>query len=493
MSKYKYQVTVGGKTYLTTTLAEAKALQAKRNPTPAYHRSRGEAEYLLAEDSYRKAQALRRRGDASGSHDALIHAHRMAALAEADLLDGASPKAADAKRLAWWKAYSGLAADKRRNPKRNPSLLTLAALGGVGYALLHKPATKPQTTRERAIRHFGQKPPTPTRDMMAENRRYLVWAYDDETGWYESVTRRSYQSAMATGVWQASYENDPKFAVQEYRDGRWMPASVVERPAGGWRPKGDPDKLRNPRKVRNPYLHKFIPPGGKGYQYVYSEEDVAKRHAKKAQRIEQLKAKEDALKRGVKRDVAAGDPTALAVGLILTTYERPGNPGSAKAGHYGVTGWQCRHLTASGRKAAIDYIGKSGVHQTKEITEPYLVRALSQRQRECKRKGGQLIPTNASAVNRYLDSYDISAKDLRTFGANTEMQKELSRVRAAGPALSTLKTRDVKKALKAEFNAALAVVAGKLGHTTSVLRKQYLVQGIEPLYLESGRVLTTFV
>jgi hypothetical protein len=48
----------------------------------------------------------------------------MAALAEADLLDGASPKAADAKRLAWWKAYSGLAADKRRNPSinvRNPS------------------------------------------------------------------------------------------------------------------------------------------------------------------------------------------------------------------------------------------------------------------------------------------------------------------------------------------------------------------------------------
>jgi hypothetical protein len=95
-----------------------------RNPSPAYHRTRGDAELVLAEDSYRKAQTLRRRGNASGSHDALIHAHRMAALAEADLLDGASPKAADAKRLAWWKAYSGLAADKRRNPSlnvRNPS------------------------------------------------------------------------------------------------------------------------------------------------------------------------------------------------------------------------------------------------------------------------------------------------------------------------------------------------------------------------------------
>lgn len=102
-------------------LLEQRDLLAKRrNPTAAYHRSRGEAEMVLAEDSYRKAGALRKRGDASGSHDALIHAHRMAALAEADLLDGASPKAAEAKRLAWWKAYSALAADHRK--KRNPGL-----------------------------------------------------------------------------------------------------------------------------------------------------------------------------------------------------------------------------------------------------------------------------------------------------------------------------------------------------------------------------------
>lgn len=90
----------------------------QRNPTPAYHRSRGEAELVLAEDAYRKASAMRRRGNASGSHDALIHAHRMAALAESDLLDGASPRAAEAKRLAWWKAYSALAADKKRNPAK---------------------------------------------------------------------------------------------------------------------------------------------------------------------------------------------------------------------------------------------------------------------------------------------------------------------------------------------------------------------------------------
>lgn len=244
--------------------------------------------------------------------------------------------------------------------------------------------------------------------------------------------------------------------------------------------------------VSNPYLSKFIPPGGKYYQYVYSEEDVAERHAKKAQKIEGLKSRERALRDAVRRDVQAGDPVALAVGLILTTYERPGNNESAATGHYGVTGWECRHLSFSGRRAIIDYIGKSGVHQTKVISDPVLVAALQDRYRQCSRDGSKILGVSASAVNRYLDSFDVSAKDLRTFGANTEMQKELAKARAAGPNLETLKARDVKKTLKAEFNSALGIVAGRLGHTTSVLRKQYLVQGIEPAYMENGTVLRAF-
>lgn len=93
--------------------------EMKRNPTAAYHRARGDAELFLAEDAYGKAQAMSRRGDAKGAHDSYIHAHRMAALAESDLLDGASPKAAQAKGLAWWKAYSHLAqSTKKRNPAK---------------------------------------------------------------------------------------------------------------------------------------------------------------------------------------------------------------------------------------------------------------------------------------------------------------------------------------------------------------------------------------
>lgn len=251
--------------------------------------------------------------------------------------------------------------------------------------------------------------------------------------------------------------------------------------------------IRNPRHlVRNPYAKKFIPPGGKYVQYVYSPEDVAKRHAAKASRISALKAKEAALRDAVRRDVGRGDVTALAVGLILETYERPGNAASARTGHYGVTGWECRHMNLKKNIAVLDYVAKSGVHQTKTIRTPWLVRGLQARNQYCKAKGTRLLPVSASSVNRYLADYDVSAKDLRTFGANTEMQRELKSIRDAGPPLGSLKPRDVAKVLKAEFNAALGVVAAKLGHTTSVLRKQYLVQTLEPAYLATGAIIKTF-
>ena len=250
---------------------------------------------------------------------------------------------------------------------------------------------------------------------------------------------------------------------------------------------------RNPRRlVQNPYKDKILLPSG-NIQYVYGEEDVAKRQREKAQRIEGFKAREEALLRAVKRDVAKGDDTALAIGLIMATYERPGNAESARDGHYGVTGWECRHLSKEGKSAvALDYVGKSGVQQHKVVSDPALVRALLARQRACKRRGERLLDTSPSSINRYLADYGVRAKDLRTFGANVEMQAELTRLRKAGPRLSSLKPRDLKRTLKAEFMAAVATVAGKMGHTTTMLRRQYLVKEMEPTYVATGRVVKSF-
>jgi hypothetical protein len=59
----------------------------------------------------------------------------MAALAEADLLDGGSPKAATAQELTWWKSYAELDADHRRKHEtvrktRNPGIVEVSVRGG---------------------------------------------------------------------------------------------------------------------------------------------------------------------------------------------------------------------------------------------------------------------------------------------------------------------------------------------------------------------------
>jgi Eukaryotic DNA topoisomerase I, catalytic core len=300
-------------------------------------------------------------------------------------------------------------------------------------------------------------------------------------------TRQCLPNDRSIDVHLASRSNiDPatgKARKSMYARGRAVPWA----PVAYWRPAAQ----RNPHNlVVNPYKEKILLPSG-NVQYVYSEQDIAKRHAEKAQRIEQLKTKEQRLRSAVKQGTEAGDPVATAVAMIMATYERVGNNESAAEGHFGVTGWQARHFTREGSKYRIDYVGKSGVEQTKVIDQPWLVQALAQHLRK-KRKNERVLPVSASTVNRYLEEYDVSAKDLRGYGANTEMQRELTRARKKGPALATLKPKDVIKTLKAEFNAALAVVAAKLGHTTSVLRKQYLVQDMEPLYTESGAVLRSF-
>ena len=278
----------------------------------------------------------------------------------------------------------------------------------------------------------------------------------------------------------ATAPNGTRYACSTLREARLVESGRTQR--------SRPRRRRSP--VHNPYIDKIQFPSG-NWGYIYSPEDVAKRHAQKAKKIAGLKARYKSLEQFVRRDVKAGNPVALAVALIMETYERPGNSESAKDGHFGVTGWQCRHLRWQGGKAIVAYVAKSGVEQAKTISDPLLVAALRAQAKGC-RPGSKLVPTTAATVNRYLKAFSISAKDLRTYGANTEMQHALASARRSGPDLAALKERDRAKALKAEFQAALTRVAGKLGHTTAVLKKQYLVAGIEPLYLSTGNVLKEF-
>ena len=232
--------------------------------------------------------------------------------------------------------------------------------------------------------------------------------------------------------------------------------------------------------------------------YQYGPRQVANRHKEKAERIEGLRGRIGDLRGRIKADLKSKDPetrlTALAIALIDATYERVGNDESADNGHYGVTGWTMDHITFSkdGKRATIKYVGKSGVKHEKKIDDSNLVNALKAC---CGDKGKDEhilsegdVRVKSSMVNDYLRKFDITAKDLRGFHANREMQERLRAIRRDGPELPHAR-KDRDAILKDEFAQALEGAAKAVGHESSTLRKQYLVPWLEDTYMKDGTII----
>lgn len=228
--------------------------------------------------------------------------------------------------------------------------------------------------------------------------------------------------------------------------------------------------------------------------YIYSDRQVAERNRAKAEKVEHLRKQIDKLRKQVQKDLSSKDEhtraTALAVALMDATYERVGNDESAKKGHFGVTGWQVKHLRFHGDKVTIKYVGKSGVKHEKVIDTAVAVRALRDAVKG-KKPDDEVVECDADDVNDYLEPFGVSAKDIRGYHANAEMQARLKAIRAKGKKLPTDK-KEREKILKAEFKEALEETADAVGHEPSTLRSQYLVPGLESSYLSDGDIPDRF-
>ena len=228
--------------------------------------------------------------------------------------------------------------------------------------------------------------------------------------------------------------------------------------------------------------------------YLYSERQVALRNKKKAERLEKLGKGLKKLRAQVKQDLKSSDPetrlTALAVALMDHTYERVGNDSSASDGHFGVTGWQRKHMSFGSGGTTIKYVGKSGVKQEKKITDAGIRKALKDAYDGLKGDDTCVLSwddgcVTADKVNSYLKPFEVTAKDIRGYHANEEMRKALKQFRK-GTLPSDKKEREKK--LKEEFKQALEMTAKAVGHESATLKNQYLVPGLEDNYLKDGSV-----
>lgn len=230
--------------------------------------------------------------------------------------------------------------------------------------------------------------------------------------------------------------------------------------------------------------------------YEYSDRQVANRNKKKAERIDKLKKSMGKLRAKYKSDLSSDDEdkaqTALAVALIDHTYERVGNDGSAKDGHFGVTGWRKKHISFGSGGCTIKYVGKSGVDHDKKVTDGAIKKALKRAYDAASGDNAEVLPdATAEKVNAYLKDFDVTAKDLRGYHANREMQERLKAMRSKGKDLPEDK-KDREKILKKEFLKALEETADTVGHEPSTLRSQYLVDALEESYMKDGSVPAKF-
>jgi len=237
--------------------------------------------------------------------------------------------------------------------------------------------------------------------------------------------------------------------------------------------------------------------GGKTTVYVYSERQIANRNKAKAERIQKLSGAIKKLRTKVKKDLESKDPeksrTALAVALMDHTYERVGNEGSAKDGHFGVTGWQRKHVSFGKDGAFIKYVGKSGVKHEKKVTDSAIRSALKAAYDSLEGDDTGVLEwdggkVTAEKVNQYLEPFDVTAKDIRGFHANDQMRVNLKSLRSKGGKLPEDKKKREDK-LKKEFAEALEATAECVGHEAATLKNQYLVPGLEDTFLKDGTVI----
>jgi len=225
--------------------------------------------------------------------------------------------------------------------------------------------------------------------------------------------------------------------------------------------------------------------------YEYGPRQVADRNKEKAKKVEKLRGSISKLRAQVKKDLKAEDEgkrlSALAVGLMDETYERVGNDESASKGHFGVTGWQVKHVTFSGGKATVKYVGKSGVSHKKVVEDKALVAALKEVTKNRKPEDSLTGTIGSKEVNEYLKPFGVTAKDVRGYHANAEMQNRLKAIRSEGGKLPEDKKEREKK-LKDEFERALKESSKAVGHESSTLKSQYLVPGLEESFLKDGTV-----
>ena len=143
------------------------------------------------------------------------------------------------------------------------------------------------------------------------------------------------------------------------------------------------------------------------------------------------------------------------------------------------------HIKVTKDGITLDFIGKEGVRNKCSVHNAKLARNLRTKKKTLHKKdrifsyrtNNRYHNVSASDVNNYLKQFgDFSAKNFRTWSANTDLVKELKK----------LTTNLKKTSLKKHLNESVKKVAKKMHHTASICKKNYINKELMDLYVDNN-------
>jgi DNA topoisomerase-1 len=231
------------------------------------------------------------------------------------------------------------------------------------------------------------------------------------------------------------------------------------------------------------------------WQYRYHRAHEARRERKKYARLLTFAEALPRLRRALARDLARPGLTrdkvlACALRLLSCCFLRPGSARYAVENEsFGVATLRRRHVSVEGSVVRLDFPGKSGKRQMRELEDKQvarIVRRLASEPGEVfKYRGetGEWVDVRRRDINGYIQETmggRFSAKDFRTWAGTVLCASALARAGA--------QTGETRTARRKKLVAAVRETAERLGNTPAVCRSSYIFPPVLSGF-ERGRVI----
>ena len=226
-------------------------------------------------------------------------------------------------------------------------------------------------------------------------------------------------------------------------------------------------------------------------QYTYNTDYIQKATDNKYKKLIEFGNNYKCIMRRVTKDMNTfHDSKVKQVAMILKIIDncnfRVGNEKYMKENNsHGVCTLLNEHIKVTKDGITLDFIGKEGVRNKCSVHNAKLARNLRTKKKTLHKKdrifsyrtNNRYHNVSASDVNNYLKQFgDFSAKNFRTWSANTDLVKELKK----------LTTNLKKTSLKKHLNESVKKVAEKMHHTPSICKKNYINKELMDLYVDNN-------